>query len=220
MPQQLSDKQLPYRLVIFDVDGTLVDSFQMMVDVVNEFAPKYKFKVLDQASVAYLRELPPLQIRKALNLSALKAFLLVLDCKTKVKKEKKAPSIFAGISETLTALKQEGIQLAIVTSNSKENCLLYLGQELFDIFDWIECDASIYGKARKIKKIVQRSKFSQQEILYIGDQIVDIQSAHKNGIQSAAVTWGYNTESSLIQHQPHHLVQNIQQLQYILFNLA
>ncbi|HAA06638.1 MAG TPA: HAD family hydrolase, partial [Acinetobacter schindleri] len=47
-------------------------------------------------------------------------------------------------------------------------------------------------------------------------QIIDIESAHQNGIIVAAVTWGFNSESALVAHQPHYLIHSVQQLESLL----
>lgn len=208
----LNNSTVPYQLVIFDVDGTLVNSFEQFVELLNCFARKYRYAPMHKDHIEYLRALPPRQIRRELNLSVFKTFRLMYDCKREMRRRGLVPELFEGIADLLMQLKQQGVHLAIVTSNTSENCRKYLGNELFQLFDWVETNASIYGKARQIKKILQQAKLSPEQVIYIGDQIIDIQSAHQNGITVAAVTWGFNSESALVKHEPHYLIRSIQQL--------
>ncbi|MCU4324560.1 MULTISPECIES: HAD family hydrolase [Acinetobacter] len=67
-----------------------------------------------------------------------------------------------------------------------------------------------------MRKIVQQSKLHPEQVIYIGDQIIDIESAHRNRIAVAAVTWGFNSESVLVAHQPHYLIHSVQQLKILL----
>lgn len=206
-----------FKLVIFDVDGTLVDSFHLFVEILNHFAPKYHYPILDVDRIERLRALTPRQIRRELKLSRFKALLLMLECKKKAH-QLDTPEQFEGMKELIQQLKSQNIQLGIVTSNSKKNCQHYLGTENLDVFDWTEYDASIYGKQRKIKKIIQKSNLPLEQIIYIGDQITDIRSAHDNGIASGAVTWGFNNSSALHAEQPHYLFHHITELKSTLLN--
>ena len=206
----------PYKAVIFDVDGTLVDSFKHFIDILHVLAPKYALGEMNQERVEQLRAMAPRQIRKHLNLSMLTTLRLVYDCKKEMHRRGRQPLLFPGIPSLLQLLKQQQIGLGIVTSNSKQNCQQYLGEELFQLFDWVECNASIYGKARQLRKIIQRSGVVAEQVIYIGDQIIDIQSAHQNGIPCAAVTWGFNSGTALRRHQPHHLLRHVPELYQLL----
>lgn len=214
------DSQLcPFKFVIFDVDGTLVDSFSLFIGLLNQFAPKYRYPTLDTEKIEQLRTLAPKEIRKALNLSTFNTIRLMLDCK-KQAQQVASPEPFEGIKELLFNLKQHHVKLGIVTSNSKLNCQRYLGEDLLALFDWVECDASIYGKQRKIKKLIQKSKLPLEDIIYIGDQIIDIRSAHHNGISAGAVTWGFNHQRVLIKENPHYCFEHVNQLSTILVRPA
>lgn len=212
----LNNRVVPYQLVIFDIDGTLVDSFEQFIELLNCFAGKYRYALMHKDQVEHLRALPPRQIRQALNLSIFQTFRLMYDCKREMRRSGKTPELFEGIADLLHHLKQQGVRLAIVTSNTPNNCRKYLGAELFQLFEWVESNASIYSKAKQIRKIVQQSKLHPEQVIYIGDQIIDIESAHQNRIAVAAVTWDFNSESALVAHQPHYLIHSVQQLKSLL----
>ena len=209
---------VPYLLVIFDVDGTLIDSFGLFVDLLNTYADKYGYEVLEHERIEQLRALSPRQIRQALNLSFFDTLRLMYDCKKSMQQHADTPQLFEGVEDLLKQLKAQGVVLAVVTSNTRENCLCYFGAELFACFDYMECNASIYGKVRQIKKIMQRSGCGAHQALYVGDQIIDIQSAHKNKIRSAAVTWGFNHEAALRRHHPHMILHTVTELRQVLMD--
>lgn len=208
--------QAHYQLVIFDVDGTLVDSFTLLVELLNAFASKYQYPYLQDEKIEQLRRLPPREIRKVLGLSWWKTLRLMYDCKKEMRKRQQMPTLFSDVLELLQALKQREIKLAIVTSNHYENCLQYFGADVLKQFDWIECDASIYGKAKQIQKIIRRSGYDKQHIAYVGDQIIDVESAHKNQIDALAVAWGFNHPEALMKAQPTVLIEDISQLRAML----
>lgn len=207
--------QLPYQLVIFDVDGTLVDSFVVFIQLLNECAQKYRFQYLDAEKIEALRMFAPRQIRRELKISRFKAILMAIECKHKMQ-SCQTPVRFSGIDQLLHNLKQQGYQLALVTSNSEKNCRFALGNDLFSVFDWVETDASIYGKQRKIRKVLRYAQCAREDAIYIGDQISDIHSAQKNGVSVGAVGWGFNHPEVLKAHQPDHFFNVVEDIAALL----
>ena len=201
-----------YRLAIFDVDGTLVDSFPLFVKLLNQYAQKYQYHLLDEQRIEHLRDFPPRKIRRELGLSRLQAIRLAVDCKRGMQKTEDKPEVFSGIDTLLKDLKQQGYRLAIVTSNSVENCRVSLGEERLALFDWVQSNASIYGKQRQIKKVLRAAQCEPAHAIYIGDQITDIHSAQHLNMPIAAVTWGFNNASALAEAKPTYLCQSIDQL--------
>lgn len=212
--------QKAFQLIIFDMDGTLVDSFPLFIRLINGFADQYGFGEINDDNLEDFRALPPEKIREKLALSSFQAFTLLFNCKWQMRKFRHVPQRFSGIDELLIQLKAQGVRLAIVSSNSKNNCQSYLGEELFSLFDFVIPNASIYGKKRQIKKIINKTQLPLSKIIYIGDQIIDIQSAHSNSIQAGAVTWGFNNRQALLAEQPHYLFEDLNQLQKLLLPQA
>ncbi len=64
----------------------------------------------------------------------------------------------------------------------------------------------MFGKETKMRKIIKKEKISPNEVLYVGDEIRDINAAKNTGIDIASVAWGYNTVESLKKHNPEFLI--------------
>jgi phosphoglycolate phosphatase len=120
--------------------------------------------------------------------------------------------IFPGATATLEALKAEGVQLALVTSDSEPNVRHQLGSSHFELFSAVECNASLFGKAAKFRRVIERSPCPRNEIVAIGDEIRDIEAARKVGICSAAVAWGYTNPSALRQHAPDFVFEDMEDI--------
>ena len=90
-------------------------------------------------------------------------------------------STFPGISETLARLAAGGAQLAIVSSNSRENVERVLGAEDVKRITHWACGVSMLGKAAKLRQVIRQSGVPRTGAIYIGDEIRDAQQIVKRG---------------------------------------
>ena len=70
----------------------------------------------------------------------------------------------------------------------------------------------LWGKSHHLKTLLKTHEFDLNKTIYIGDEIRDIEAAHKVGIRIAAVTWGYNSKKALESYHPDFLITEPQQL--------
>ncbi|WP_159333839.1 HAD hydrolase-like protein, partial [Klebsiella pneumoniae] len=61
---------------------------------------------------------------------------------------------------------------------------------------------SIFGKAKRIKRVLNILDVSKNQAIYVGDQTTDGEAAHEAGIDFAAVGWGYTSAEKLKTIQP------------------
>jgi Haloacid dehalogenase-like hydrolase len=94
-----------------------------------------------------------------------------------------------GVGAMLHTLSGAGLRLALVSSDSEPNARVKLGTAaaLFSDFD---CSASLFGKAAKFRRILQRAGVVPAQAIAIGDETRDIEAARAVGIACGAVTWG------------------------------
>jgi phosphoglycolate phosphatase len=92
----------------------------------------------------------------------------------------------------------------IMSSNSKENILLALKEEA-SAFSYIRGNI---GQSKKHKYLLPYAHNS----LYITDEVRDIEQCHAIGMDVIAVTWGLDSEESLISASPKALINNPQEL--------
>jgi phosphoglycolate phosphatase len=77
-----------------------------------------------------------------------------------------------------------------------------LGHVLLQRFTTIECGSALFGKARRLHRILQRTHICNENAIYVGDEIRDADAARKIGIRFGAVAWGYTELQALISMQP------------------
>jgi phosphoglycolate phosphatase len=106
------------------------------------------------------------------------------------------------MDELLPRLVGMGIQLAVVSSNTRANVQRVLGPANAALISYYECGVALLGKTGRFRKILKRSKVHAHEALCIGDELRDLEAARKAHIPFGAVTWGYNLAEAMRAHSP------------------
>ncbi|NUF39001.1 HAD family hydrolase [Acinetobacter lactucae] len=198
-----------YQAIIFDMDGTLVDSFSFFLGALNQLAKKHKFKSVGLHEVEYYQHLSPKEIMKEMNVPKWKLPWIAKDFIRLMKERDQEVYMFEGMRDQLIELHNRGYTLAIITSNSTENCHNLLGAELCGLFAHIDGGSSIFGKAKRIKRVLNILNLSKDQVIYVGDQTTDGEAAHRAGIDFAAVGWGYTSAEKLKTIQPKVVLKDL-----------
>ena len=170
---------MKYKLVIFDFDGTLADTFPWFADIINKVAEKYHFKKITPDEHETIRGFDARGVLKYLGVPLWKMPLIANYIRMLMTHDIQRIALFQGIENVLRRLADLGATLAVVSSNSYENIQHVLGAELATLIAYYECGVSMFGKEAKLRKILKRSGFSPDEAIYIGDEIRDNEAAKK-----------------------------------------
>lgn len=191
-----------YRLVIFDFDGTLADSGDWFLSQADHLAERFNFRKVAPEEVEGLRGQSSRYVIKYLGIPRWKIPLMARYVHALLAEQADRISLFQGVPEMVDTLHRAGIQLALVTSNAENNARAILGEAIAAKISYFECGASLFGKARLFRRIIKRSKVAREDAICIGDETRDIVSAHKAGIGTGAVLWGYANRDALAATQP------------------
>jgi len=112
---------LKYRLVIFDSDGTLADTLPWMRSIFNELAAEHGFRRVEPHEYERFRSLNGRALLRELDLPLWKLPRVVSSLRRRMAEHAGRLSLFPGISDSLCRLATSGVQLAIVSSNSRAN---------------------------------------------------------------------------------------------------
>lgn len=121
-------------------------------------------------------------------------------------------SLFPGVPEMLAELARRGCKLAIVSSNSEENVRAILGAENAAHIAHFACGSSLFGKARKFRRVLRKLGTAPDEALCIGDETRDHVAAQKVGIDFCAVAWGYTAAAALAERQPRFVFREVREI--------
>lgn len=200
------------KLIIFDFDGTLADTFPSFVHVFDEAADKYGFKRLDRSQQKALRDLDARQMMAHHEIPMWKVPMIAAFMRKRLGADIDRVSLFDGIAGVLRTLSAQGIILTIVTSNSRSNVLRILGPELSGLFRHLECGSSLFGKLPKVRKVLAANGVSRDHALMIGDEIRDAKVAAEAGVAFGAVAWGFNNIEALIAQNPRQVFRQVSDL--------
>jgi len=173
---------LKYRLAIFDSDGTLADTLPWMRSVFNELAEEHGFRRVEPHDYERFRDLHGTAVLRELGLPLWKLPRVVSSMRRRMSEHTGTLSLFAGTSEVLQRLAARGFQLAVVSSNSRENVERVLGVNNAVLIAHFACGVSVLGKAARLLQVIRRSAVRRPEAIYIGDEIRDAEAAGKAGI--------------------------------------
>src|SRR5688572_23845339 len=193
---------LKYRLAIFDSDGTLADTLPWMRSIFNELAEAHGFRRVESHEFEQFRNLHGTALLRELGLPLWKVPRVLGDMRRRMAAHTGTFSLFPGISDALRRLAAAGIQLAIVSSNSRENVERVLGAGNARLVAHFACGVSMFGKAAKLRHTLRQCSVPPPEAIYIGDEVRDAEAAAKAGIAFGAVTWGQHHAEMLRTQKP------------------
>jgi len=192
--------------VVFDFDGTLADTFDLGLEVLNQLAVEFDFRQLKQEELVRAREMTLGQFMRFLGVSPRRLPTIARKGTRRVRERIHEVKPIAGVQEMVRDLKRRGYRLGIITSNSEENVNIFLKNHDMEVFDFVKSSTQLMGKARVIRRSMRLHGFTAEEVLFVGDESRDIQACHEAGIRCAAVSWGFNSRDALASHLPHCLL--------------
>jgi phosphoglycolate phosphatase len=190
-----------YRLAIFDLDGTLSDSFPWFLRALDTMADKHRLRRVALGNIDTLRTKTLQELFAALGVSRWRLPGTIRDMRRLKSASLDEISLFAGAKNMLRALHADGIVLAMVSSDSEANVRYSLG-EVAGLMSCFGCGASLGGKTKKFKQVLRAVKIPASDAIYIGDEIRDSEAAAKAGMDFGAVSWGYNAATALQKLSP------------------
>lgn len=201
-----------YSTVIFDLDGTLLDTLDDLTDATNAALIRYGLSTHSRERVcSFVGDGMKVLIERATGgratdevLATFKAYYAA-HCKDKTKP-------YCGIMELLQSLRARGIKTAVL-SNKADAAVKTLAEEYFQgMLDEAAGEDEAHGIRKKpapdaLFAVMKRLGAERENTLYVGDSDVDIATARNAGVDCVCVTWGFRDEAFLRAHGATTLVR-------------
>lgn len=209
------------KLVIFDLDGTLLNTLEDLADSCNYLLRKYGFPEHPLDSYRYFvgngirklveRILPETHRQDAFIESFFQEMVAYYDLH---KEDKTKP--YNGMVETLEALQERGVMLG-VASNKVDKAMAPLMAHYFPTIKF----TAVFGQREGIPvkpdpqivfDILEIAGVGTEEALYVGDTGVDMDTAHGAGLKAVGALWGYRDRQELIDHKADCIIERPEEL--------
>jgi len=213
-----------YNTVIFDLDGTLLDTLDDLTDSVNYAMSGMGWPLRDRKDVRLflgngIKRLMELCSPEGISGEEFdKAFGMFKKYYEVHNQDKTAP--YEGVVEVMAHLKEQGIKMAIV-SNKVHEAVLALRDEFFPYVEVAIGDMP--DMARKPEpdscyKALELLGSSKDEAVYIGDSEVDLLTAKNSGLDCITVLWGFRDKDYLIEQGATTFVETPEELEKEVLN--
>lgn len=195
-----------YKAVIFDLDGTLLNTLTDLYNAVNFALDAFGFP---KRSIEEVRRFIGNGVKKLMERSTPdgtdeETNAKCLDCfkeyYLKHMTDNTAP--YEGVNELISLLKERGVKTAVV-SNKLHAAVVGLCE---DYFKDIDCAIGVSVEEERkpnpvnVLKVLDTFGVSADECIYVGDSEVDVQTAHNASLKCIGVTWGFRDEKELIEN--------------------
>lgn len=201
-----------YKCVIFDLDGTLLDTLDDLGNAGNYALEVQGFPVHEIEKYKYfvgngipklIERILPNCVDENVRKETYELFCSYYNAHTT---DNTKP--YEGIIELLSFIHGQGIKIAVVTNKAHDFAIEIINHYFAGLIDCIYGAVEGYPKKPSpywVNIAINNFGFEKKEILYIGDSGVDIETAINAGVESCGVLWGFRTKSELVEAGCNHI---------------
>lgn len=200
------------KTLIFDFDGTLVDSMQLYLHSFNQVAADFALPKINELRLRQVKQAPLSALLKQYQIGPLKLAKIIDQLNRNLRREIASVKFFPELRSLLLNLAKK-YQLGLLSSNRLENIEDFLEKQNFtNVFDFVYASKNLFGKDKVLSGLIKKHQLDKKEVLYFGDEVRDIEACQKIGVKIAAVTWGFNDKKLLALKQPDYLLASPQDI--------
>ena len=212
-------------LVIFDWDGTLMDSVPRIVSCMQKMAQQTGLPVPAESAV-----------HDIIGLSLWVALERLFGCDDEVEQKRliavyrqlyvhtdATPSpLFADVPDILASLQGQGLQLAVATGKARqglERAWQATNTKRFFSYSCCADEANSKPDPQMLQRILAASGRSCEQAVMVGDSRYDLQMANNANVTGIGVNWGVHSAEQLAEEQPWRVLRDIRELPRLLTEL-
>jgi len=205
--------------LIFDFDGTLVDTREIYVLAFNKIHARFDLPKINKKDWTRFQSSSMKDLCREYDIGPVKLLKIAKTINRETRLLITKAKFYPNIEKILLKLKKD-YQLGILSSNELSNIKAFFKQQnlpLKEVFSFWRCEKNLFGKDRVLKSLIKEYKLDPKTILYFGDQVRDIEACQRAGVQVAAVSWGFASEDLLASAQPNFLLNSPSEILDLLY---
>ena len=207
--------------IIFDIDGTLTSTNQLIFATFNHIAEKYLGRHFSDKEITsffgptedvILKQWCPDNYEEARK-----------DYYEFYERNHKMADLYPGIIEVLDLLKKKNILLSIYTGKGRDASIITLQKlKIYDYFDLIITGDEVKDhkpSPEGITLFLEKFNLPKEKVLMVGDSSVDIKAARSAGVKVASVIWDSYSVEAILKLKPDYLFHSVEELKEALFTV-
>ncbi len=205
------------QLIIFDLDGTLLNTIGDLAACCNQTLERHKLPThsaedynsfVGNGVLRLIERAIPEPLRtEELIAQVRKDFVELYTQNIAIH-----TTPYPGVSELVEALQEQGVAVAIASNKFQAGCEKlakhYFPNTRFDAVLGQRPNIALKPDPYIIREIIQRTSYTPDKILFVGDTGVDMQTAAAAGVDSVGVTWGFRTREELEESGAKYVVES------------
>ena len=209
-----------YKAVLFDMDGTVLDTLTDLTNAVNHILELYKMprrspqevaSFLGNGAAALLRMSAAPNTPEEQLTEMLRVYQPWYDSHCAI-----LTAPYPGILPLMRALREAGVKQAVI-SNKQDSAVKQLAEQHFPGLLEIAVGESTTVRRKPnpdaVLAALREMDVDKADAIYVGDTEVDLRTAENAGLACAAVGWGFRTKDQLVDAGAGHVFQNAEELQ-------
>jgi len=212
---------MEYKAVLFDLDGTLIDTVDDIGDVANRVLSNRKFPthsistyrlfIGEGVRMLFTRALPEEDRKQDLITACLKEFIEDYRYNYNVKTK-----LYDGVPELLDTLKLRGLKLAILSNKphpiTKDCVAFFLSKWDFDVVSGQQDSIPRKPDPKGALEVARRLAIPPSSFIYLGDTAIDMKTAVSAGMFPVGVLWGFRSLKELKENGARVIIDDPMQL--------
>lgn len=218
---QVTKSKCRYDAVIFDLDGTIANTFPTVLRIFNRIVSDRTGRQLSFEEWQQYLGPPETTILRQLFPDEAEQQSVIDDYFRMSSEDGDEIRAHPGIEALISSLHQAGVPLAVYSGANQRSATMRIGHTgLLKYFDVVLGGDEVERHKpdpEGLFRLLDHFRVAPESTIYIGDMVVDILAGKAAGMRTAAVTWGFNETEKLRAAAPDYLIEKTETLEAILF---
>ncbi|WP_163536490.1 pyrophosphatase PpaX [Gracilibacillus sp. YIM 98692] len=201
--------------ILFDLDGTLIDTNELIIASFTHTLEKYGDRSYTREEVINFIGPPLVDSLSKVNPYKVEEMMDTYR-KHNYENHEKYVKAYPTVVETIKTLKEQSYQLGIVTTKLTDTAKLGLKitglADLFEVMIGLDDVENAKPHPEPILKAIDQLQANPMTTMMVGDNYHDIEAGHNAGVQTAGVAWSIKGRKILEEHEPNYMLEEMSDL--------